>query len=56
MSYPAHKETVTGYIYEPWHFRYVGIDIANHIHETGETIQEYLNNTPSTTTVTISKN
>lgn len=25
MSYPEGKEAITGYVYEPWHFRYVGI-------------------------------
>lgn len=41
MSYPKGKQQDTGYIYEPWHFRYVGIDIAKDIFEEGLTIQEY---------------
>lgn len=53
MSYPEHKESVTGYMYEPWHFRYVGPDIANQIHMSGETIQEYLNARPGSKTLTL---
>ncbi len=41
MSYPKGKQQDTGYIYEPWHFRYVGVDTAKDIHEEGITIQEY---------------
>lgn len=40
MSYP--KGASTGYIYEPWHFRYVGIEEAAEINKKGLTIQEYL--------------
>lgn len=40
MSYPAGKDT--GYIEEPWHWRYMGTDIAAEIKEKGITIQEYL--------------
>lgn len=41
-SYPEGKELITGYMYEPWHYRYVGIDNAYLIHENGQTITEYL--------------
>ncbi len=41
MSYPEGKEAVTGYRYEPWHFRYVGIDTAKDIYDEGMTIKEY---------------
>ncbi len=41
MSYPEGKESVTGYRYEPWHFRYVGVDTAKDIHYEGMTIKEY---------------
>ncbi len=41
MSYPEGKESVTGYIYEPWHFRYVGVDTAKDIYLSGLSIQEY---------------
>lgn len=40
LRYPKDKETVTGYRYEPWHFRYVGIDLATAIHESNLTFDE----------------
>lgn len=42
MSYP--QDADTGYIYEPWHWRYIGIDEAKEIRRKGQTIQEYLEN------------
>jgi D-alanyl-D-alanine carboxypeptidase len=42
MSYPKGKEHITGYIYEPWHFRYVGIEAAKKIHDEKISVQEYL--------------
>jgi len=44
QSYPLGKETTTGYKYEPWHYRYVGIDKAKEIFDSGLTITEYLKN------------
>lgn len=44
-SYGEGKESITGYMYEPWHYRYVGIDKAKNIKESGQTINEYLENT-----------
>lgn len=41
LRYPKGKEYITGYIYEPWHYRYVGVDAATTIHETGLTYEEY---------------
>ena len=41
MSYPPGKTSVTGYAYEPWHFRYVGNE-AVQIAATGPTLEEYL--------------
>ena len=43
MRYPKGKESVTGYAYEPWHFRYVGKEWAKKIYEAGEnmTMEEY---------------
>ncbi|HEV7957290.1 MAG: hypothetical protein JWL94_1105 [Microbacteriaceae bacterium] len=40
LRYPADKTPVTGYIYEPWHFRYVGVELATEMHETGLTTLE----------------
>lgn len=40
LRYPADKTPITGYIYEPWHFRYVGVELATEMHETGVTTLE----------------
>jgi D-alanyl-D-alanine carboxypeptidase len=42
LRYPRGKEDVTGFIYEPWHFRYVGIDIAEQMVNSGLTLEEYI--------------
>jgi D-alanyl-D-alanine carboxypeptidase len=42
MSFPAGKEAVTGYAYEPWHFRYVGPAHAAEQQKRGVTLLEYL--------------
>jgi D-alanyl-D-alanine carboxypeptidase len=42
MSYPKGKDAEACYHYEPWHYRYVGRDMAARIHESGLTIREYL--------------
>lgn len=39
--YPKDKENITGYQYEPWHYRYVGIDIAKFINNNNITFDEY---------------
>ena len=41
LRYPKGKEWITGYSYEPWHYRYVGTDAARVIHEEGITYEEY---------------
>lgn len=41
LRYPEGKEEITGYDYEPWHFRYVGKDVAMDITEKGLTLEEY---------------
>ena len=40
LRYPKNKEEITGYEYEPWHFRFVGLDLAEKIHENGLTLEE----------------
>ncbi len=40
--YPKDKEDITGYRYEPWHLRYVGVDVATIIYENNLTLEEYL--------------
>lgn len=41
LRYPKNKEYLTGYDYESWHYRYVGIDIAKEIHDLDITFDEY---------------
>jgi len=41
LRYPADKENITGYSYEPWHFRYVGVEAATRIRDLGITFDEY---------------
>lgn len=41
LRYPKDKENITGVIFEPWHFRYVGIDIAKYCYENGLCLEEY---------------
>ena len=40
LRYPADKIPVTGYEFEPWHFRYIGIELATEMHNTGVTTLE----------------
>lgn len=42
QRYPANKSDVTGISYEPWHYRYVGVDAAGRMHRTGQTLEEFL--------------
>ena len=42
IRYPAGKECITGYAYEPWHLRYVGVPAARYLMEHGLTLEEYL--------------
>ena len=42
MSYPDGKEDITGYAYEPWHFRYIGLDEAQRWQASGETLNQFL--------------
>ena len=41
LRYPKNKENITGYMFEAWHYRYVGIDIAKYIYENNITYEEY---------------
>lgn len=41
LRYPKNKTHITGYIYEPWHYRYVGVDVATKIKELDITYEEY---------------
>lgn len=42
IRYPKDKTNITGYIYEPWHIRYVGVEAAMEITELGVTFEEYI--------------
>src|SRR5690625_296897 len=42
IRYPQNMEDMTGYIYEPWHIRYLGVDVATEVYESGLTYEEYL--------------
>lgn len=41
LRYPEGKEHLTGYKYEPWHYRYVGVDVAKYIYENDIVFEEY---------------
>ena len=41
LRYPKGKENITGYVYESWHYRYVGIEAAKIIYENDLTFEEY---------------
>lgn len=42
IRYPAGKESITGYMYEPWHIRYLGVEIATNVYNSGLCLEEYL--------------
>ena len=41
LRYPKAKFHITGFKYEPWHYRYVGIDVSNYIYKNNITLEEY---------------
>ncbi len=43
LSYPKGKEAITGYVYEPWHYRFVGsAEVATDIKQRGLTLEQYI--------------
>lgn len=42
LRYPVEKSEITGIVYEPWHYRYVGREVAAEIFEQGVCLEEYL--------------
>lgn len=42
LSYPREAFELTGFYYEPWHYRYVGVELATELHEQGRFLAEYL--------------
>lgn len=47
VRYPQGKEHITGYMYEPWHLRYLGVDLATTLYSSGQTLEEYFGITSS---------
>ncbi|KGP79903.1 MULTISPECIES: M15 family metallopeptidase [unclassified Paenibacillus] len=41
IRYPKGEDDITGYVYEPWHIRYVGTDLAPDVVKSGLTLEEY---------------
>lgn len=41
LRYPKDKESVTGIVYEPWHYRFVGVEAAKYIMENNLTLEEF---------------
>lgn len=42
LRYPEGKETITGYMYEPWHYRYVGTELSTELHSKQvQTLEEF---------------
>ena len=41
VRYPKGKQHITGFIEEPWHIRYLGIELATKVHDSGLTYDEY---------------
>lgn len=44
LRYPEDKQDITNIIYEPWHWRYVGVEAAKEMKESGECFEEYILN------------
>jgi D-alanyl-D-alanine carboxypeptidase len=42
IRYPKGKEAITGYAYEPWHVRFLGLSLAQKVAASGLTLEEYL--------------
>ena len=42
LRYPNNKSAITGIEYEPWHYRYVGVELSTELYELGLTMEEYL--------------
>lgn len=47
IRYPKDKQNITGYQYEPWHIRFVGKELAQEIHQSNLTLEEFFNLPPA---------
>ena len=45
LSYPRRAQELTGFFYEPWHFRYVGLEMATFLHDSDMYLTEFQLNT-----------
>jgi D-alanyl-D-alanine carboxypeptidase len=43
IRYQKNTQNLTGYEYEPWHVRYLGTDLSNEIHNSGQTLEQFFN-------------
>ena len=48
LAYPRGEKEQTGYKWEPWHYRYVGVQDAKQIEDSGQSLQEFLENAGTT--------
>ncbi len=49
LRYLPGRDSVTGYVYEPWHLRYIGKDLAEKVMTSGQTLEEYFGLPPAPT-------
>lgn len=47
LRYPQGKQDITGFTFEPWHYRFVGLETAKAVYESGLTYDEYVASQPS---------
>ncbi|BDI21316.1 hypothetical protein L3i23_00920 [Herbiconiux sp. L3-i23] len=48
LRFPSDKAEVTGYPFEPWHYRYIGVDLSTEMHNTGiTTLEEFFGLPPA---------
>ena len=50
LRYPPEKADITGYTNEPWHLRYVGVELATQLHDSGLTMEEHFGLVPPAAT------
>ena len=54
LRYPEGKRSITGIEYEPWHYRYVGIELSTELYELGLSMEEYFDMLTGDKTLTAS--
>lgn len=55
LRYPEDKTEITGYNFEPWHFRYVGIELATYLKEQNIVLEEYYGALPTANLLAVPK-